>query len=614
MRPIILIGFLFTVITSFAQTDTSYQLLWYAGKKIRPNVLLTQGGDTVTYDPSKRSIKVVSKNGDGKRLDNMLKELNKTPQRMNEMLTRLKGLPKPVLPFYANAIRSAFTEVKEDYNDVLSNVLTLPDTKFATTPPAGKGGDAGIDAWEEDVWEQAFKEFRQYIADHVNDDITNVPVPPRMEYGYCYACDEGKKSRYKKEMEEFIKKLRGEEDEKVLIKALGMIRQAEFLISDVEKYRKVRREFRLIADFILFRMSRRTTIVVDQYIDDPYRCRAVLEVALSAERQYQLMGFGEPLPKDYFARSLKALTGVLEKALREKDYPIALDLSFILSTERQAQLMGGFTTGDLFSRLIKFNQFKLTTNISAKISGDGGYSLAQAKGNNWFFAVPDSGCRLRWVLVGPNMNKLKEELVAAEIKGAGAEMKYVGTKEWNSDIPSIKINFCQDENIRDSIIHYPLHPEGFQELWQIPYAGVQNLTQVNGVLIGCFIDVERTKEDAAEYSDPKKVEQLQKAMQEKYEKFMKNYKEGDVKATDLSFPQLQAMANSQVNSMNMSELMHSINPGRYIFEPVVHNKEAIIVMDKLNGKNLFPENTATEYAWFHLTLEHDPDGPYAVLF
>lgn len=612
MRPVLLFVFLFTITTSFAQTDTSYQLLWYAGKKIKPNVLLTPNGDTIIYNPSKGTIKVVSKTGSGKRLDNMLKELNKTPQRMNEMLAKLKGVPKPALPFYAINIRSAFTQVKEEYSDVLSNVFTLPDIKFSTTPAAGKGG--GIDAWEEDVWEQAFREFRQYIADHPNDNITSVPVPPRMDYGYCYACDDEKKNRYKKEMEEFIKKLRGEQDEKILIKALGMMRQAEFLITDPVKYRKVRNEFHLVTDFILARMSRRTNIVVNQYIDDPYRCRAVLEVALSAERQYQLMGFGEPLPGNYFERSLKALAGLLEKAIREKDYPIALDLTFILSTERQAQLMGGFSTGDLFSRLIKFNQFKLTTNISAKASGDGGYALAQAKGKNWFFAVPDSGCRLRWVLVGPNMNKLKEELVAAEIKGAGAELNYVGTKDWNSDIPSIKINFCQDENNRDSIIHYPLHPEDFQELWQIPHGGVQNLTQVNGVLIGCFIDIERTKEDAAGYSNPEKVEKLKKEMQAKYEKFMKNYQAGNVKASDMSFPELQAMATSQIASRNMSEMMHSINPGRYIFEPVVHNKEAIIVMDKLNGKVLFPENTATEYAWFHLTLEHDPDGPCTVLF
>lgn len=36
----------------------------------------------------------------------------------------------------------------------------------------------------------------------------------------------------------------------------------------------------------------------------------------------------------------------------------------------------------------------------------------------------------------------------------------------------------------------------------------------------------------------------------------------------------------------------------------------LIVKDKINGKELFPQNAATEYAWFHIKLEHDPDGPY----
>lgn len=30
----------------------------------------------------------------------------------------------------------------------------------------------------------------------------------------------------------------------------------------------------------------------------------------------------------------------------------------------------------------------------------------------------------------------------------------------------------------------------------------------------------------------------------------------------------------------------------------------------MNGKELFPQNAATHYAWFHKTLELDPDGPY----
>jgi hypothetical protein len=32
----------------------------------------------------------------------------------------------------------------------------------------------------------------------------------------------------------------------------------------------------------------------------------------------------------------------------------------------------------------------------------------------------------------------------------------------------------------------------------------------------------------------------------------------------------------------------------------------------LNGKELFPQNSATVYAWFHLKLEQDPNCPYDI--
>ena len=52
--------------------------------------------------------------------------------------------------------------------------------------------------------------------------------------------------------------------------------------------------------------------------------------------------------------------------------------------------------------------------------------------------------------------------------------------------------------------------------------------------------------------------------------------------------------------------------GKYVFTPTVPNKEKIIAKDKINGKELFPQNTVIEYALFNVILEHDADGPYKV--
>ena len=353
---------------------------------------------------------------------------------------------------------------------------------------------------------------------------------------------------------------------------------------------------------------------IEKYIDDPFRAGAALQVALSTDRQYQLSGFGdEPLPEGYMERAMKSMTSYIEQAIREEDYTVALNLQLVFSAERQLQLLG-LTEYSVILKAISFNQFKLNMNVSAKISGEGGYQLAQLKGDNWFFASPDSNCRLRWIQVGPYLNKAKSNLLAAEIKGPGAEMKYVGTKEWASDIPTIKVDFCGDHT--DSVIAYPFHPEKFEELWQLPQpVGVTNLTQVNNVLLGCFVDVERLKQEQETYKNPENVEKMKKEMMAKYQQMMKDFKSGSVKyEPGMSIQEMGAWAGRQQNTQQISQLIHSVNPGRYIFEPVVHNKDKVILKDKLNGKELFPENTATEYAWFHLTFEHDPDGPYKTTF
>jgi hypothetical protein len=97
---------------------------------------------------------------------------------------------------------------------------------------------------------------------------------------------------------------------------------------------------------------------------------------------------------------------------------------------------------------------------------------------------------------------------------------------------------------------------------------------------------------------------------------MKNYKAGKMTmpASAASINELSQMAAGVQNSNTISELIHSANTGRYIFEPTVHNKENIVLKERLNGKELFPANTATEYAFFHLLLEHDPDGPYPIQY
>jgi hypothetical protein len=68
------------IIAGFSQQDKTDHLLWFKGKLIKPNVLLTPAGDTVTYDPKKQTVQRVSKSGIGKKFDGMLAERTGLPK------------------------------------------------------------------------------------------------------------------------------------------------------------------------------------------------------------------------------------------------------------------------------------------------------------------------------------------------------------------------------------------------------------------------------------------------------------------------------------------------------------------------------------------------------
>jgi hypothetical protein len=622
MKKIISIAIFSTcVLVSAAQVaDTSYNLLWYKGKKIKENVLFTPKGGIVTYSTSKRSINVSSKSGEGKQMDDMLAELGKTPQRIVEITGHLmKKLPKNALPPVLYNVSAAYNRVNEEYTSALGSEINIPDLQLPeeVLPTLGHGPSQGTYEITADPIDKLIVEMHQYMNVHKEDKFTALllPVPPKFDYTYCYSCDIEKKEAYKKALEKFKKELAEvDEDIAIIKKAYAASHQAHLTRKGASN-ETIQKELNEVIVFIWERTFRKMMVLMEKYFNDPERCPALLQVALSVERQFQIAGAPVHFPEGYYLQPLKTMAQHIGKAMDEKDYTIALNLQLILSIERQFQLFTGATIpDDLLAKALQFNQFKLNMDISAKISGNGGYQLVQVKGNNWFSAIPDSSCRLKWILIGPYADKTKMDLIAAEIKGSGRAIMYTGTKVWNSNIPSIKVDFCKIDDRIDSITAYPFYAEGHKEIWNIPGKGPANVSLAATVLMGCFVDEARSYQDAAKFSNSANVEKIKKEMMEQYNEMMKNYKAGNMTmpASGADLTRLSRMAAGVQNSNIISELMHSAKTGRYIFEPVVHNRETLILKEKLNGKEIFPRNTATEYANFPITLEHDPGGPYPI--
>lgn len=600
---------------ALAQSDTSYHLLWYRGKLIKPNVLITAKGDTLRYNPQKGEVKLSYKKGSAGTIATMQQEFLKNNQRMNERIAMLAvKTPAPAIPLISIQVKEVYNRLKEKYSKLLFSNLSLPKEGF-TIPAAPKQKGAGAD--EEDPWEAGYIKFRQFMEAHKDDALVNLPVPPRRDFTYCYECDSAAKKTFSRDMEWFKSELRRTE-EPILILAFGGARQAEFLLKG-DAYTKAINECAALIDFVFNRQLKKVRALIDRYIDDPYRVAAVLEVALDLDRFAQLSGFDESLPGDVIERGLLSVLKLVEKSLDEKDYTIGLNLSLMLELSRQAQLATGKIINPLLEKkFLNFNQFKMETDVSAKASTEGGYTLAHVEGYNWFFAIPGTNCKLQWVLVGPYANKMSYNLVAAEFRGK-EEFPYAGTKNWESNTPSLRLEFCRvDQDEPDSIIHYPIQAQGAEELWTFPQpTGTVNATLASGLLLSSFFDQEKLQQQARELKDPAAAEKLKKKMLADAQKAMDQWKGMNVTTANGGYTDVKKMDqwyNVQQYTKQLAELMYAASPGRYIFEPVLHNKEEIVIQAKLNGKELFPDNAATEYAWFHLILRHNPAGPYKITF
>jgi hypothetical protein len=642
------------------QSDTSYHLLWYKGKKLKTNVLLTPRLDTVTYIPAKGKVKIVSKSGTGQRYDKMLAELNKTPQRMKEKMGELAArLPKAIVPHMAGPLQRAYSEVMDDYKDALANTIDLPEALTTTTLakpmmlveesniqekevmvnndagvsktaastsnggeypatgiltdlPVDKDGDITLKV--QDLGRLApVREVLDYYERHKNDVISDVPVPPANSYSYCYICDTANDNIWDKEYEAFLDEMNG--SDKRIMQQLFILSRTSELLFPAHLRAGIIDIINPILAWLMDRADKRCMLLAKKYGENPAYTKAVVMTLLAVDRQQQLMGFdkGNNENANIVIHALEKTAEIYIKAMKEYDYSIVLNPVTILGMDRQFQLLGGNPPVNTFD-IITFNQFKMEFQITGKAAGDKGYQLAELKGKNWYAAIPDlKTCNLNWVLMGPDLNKLSAQLVAAEMKGGGGEINYVGTKSWEAIKPTMRIDFCEGVG-KDSVEAFTFQAAGSNELWQYPApVGVVQSANMNTVLTGCFIDVQRISEKAAYFKTPGNIEKMKQDMMKQYESLMKNG--GTANAANMSAQDLQKMmkvANAMNASTRMGELVNTSNPASYLFQPVVRNKSKVVFKESLNGKELFPENSATVYAWFHLSFEQDPDSPYKV--
>jgi len=616
MKPLVLILFLLTTLFGYSQEQS--QLLWFSGKKLAPNVLLLSKGDTVRYNSTKFTLVRSSPKTNRNRLDEMRLELDQTDIRIKEKIRFLAArLPKPAVPTVSLLVKEAYENLNKEMAPLFDNRLLLPDAGLPEAMIKGRGPAAAADEELFPLFRKALDEILEYARRRASEKTIYVPTPPRVEYDYCQPCRTKRQEQRNGEMRVFNKEMGGE-DTRVLEHLLGISRQAEFLLTEKEK-KVLMPDMAMALDLLMKKATEKVQVLLEKYGDDPHRIPALLEIAFAVDRHNQLMGIDAvALAPEKLQAMFTTMVRYFIKAIDENDYGVALNIQLALGMDRQAQLIGLKQVEPVVARAMKFNQFKMNAHISAKISGNGGYLLSELDADNWFFASPDTTCRLKWFVIGPELNRIKGNLKEAEWKGNGASIPYAGPRDWFSDIPKIRMDFVHMEaEAEDTVEIYQFDAKDFDEKWTMPPPmGVTKLLQVNTTMMNCFIDVEALKEQAAEFkADPKKLEAMKKEMMSKYTQMMKDNRmnsfpnEGNMTVMDM-----RMVANLQDNSRRISEMIHTPAAGKYVFHPQLQNKTTEVLREKLNGKLLFPQNTATEYAFFHLMMDHDPDGPYSISF
>jgi hypothetical protein len=611
-----------TVTAASAQTKKPDHLLWYKGKLIKPNVLLTETGDTVFYTPQKRQVKVVSKSGTGKQLDRMFAELNNSSKRIDAAVQKIKQIaPRYLWADLSNAVDKAFSSVTDEWKPMLGNTITLPegDPAFASSLKSaiGKGGTFHLteaaNPWEENRYEELLKKFRAFREKHKEDNPGLLPVPPRYDFSYCFPCDSIAQDRYDKEVRRFVAEVSATDTE-IMNEALQFSAYMQKGIASGLFDEDANNETWDFIHFLLKRGASRAALLLEKYEKDAARLPAILNYVLPVHRQLQLMGeTSNPTALtglNYFDKVFATLHDHFSTAMKEKDYAVALNIHFMLKLERERQILGQPLNGDqnLIEQYLHFNQFKLNSNITAKLGQDDKYIAGHVRGDNWFYALPDvETCRLNWILASKTTDRTaKYKLLAAEF--GGAPVKYVGTKEWQSQPPIIKMDFCyvEGKKVTDSILANSFHPEGFREQWHYPEpAGVMEVENLSAALTACFLDVNRTNEEAEKLSK----EMMEKKSQELQAKYVKMMQSNPGAARDLS---IKMQADVEKLTREIKETMTKMNPLNYVFTPQVNTKTKEVLKERLDGKEIFPENAAIVYAWFHLTMEHDPEGPHRI--
>jgi hypothetical protein len=350
------------------------RLFWYKGKKVDDSTLITPEATLIRWSKP-RDIIVVQQKKDP--FAKIASELGKTQKRKDKLYEKMAERKTSIM-FYP-AIVATFNEfdaITKTYGAAIKNTIDLPPALRSTAFRLSKyktGGTASVNfVSPAGIPEYVQKAYQEVMASVKKYPPIDFPEPPATDFGYCLSyCDSTARktqdSLHIVWQQEFTRYEAGivKSSLSILkqIETLGLAKdpEAEVIAAGLEKAK-------LFADA---RIRNKVELLIRKYGKDFTRLPSVIRAAISFERQRQLFGIDieESSPSNItnLISLLEGFDKYLEQQMDARNYNVVFNIPWIISIERQRQLLGGDENDNKIdehiSKFWAFNRFKIDVQL-----------------------------------------------------------------------------------------------------------------------------------------------------------------------------------------------------------------------------------------------------------
>jgi hypothetical protein len=459
------IAFLFTGFIIFincellyAQKETSGEkkdtLLWYTGKKINQNTLITDNGMKVVLD--KRTGKVTTTFPAGKdpmqpiidKLDNEEKDEDKLLEeaKSNEDGIKIYPIVKEAIRYY----KKLNADTKENLSGKLYNVNSEPmsdEQKLAET-------QKNFCSFYKKDYELVIQYGKQCKA----EKNFNLPVPPTADYFNCWVCDSNKQIEYDKKVHEYDSTFFSEGSAYVK-KAMEILRGTELTFAAGTCNYLSTYNLQEAIYSIVFHDIYRVNDLWRKYHKDHQKLLPLIKTVLNAYRSAILIGAivndGDNSIIAEMSQEVQLFAGEMTyKLVHGHDYTLLPMIPFIIATYRDAALLGYNDNASVktMEELLKATHFRLTIEVYTRVGKSQAHQVMSYHTDGHIIGEFDSTRCLRWLPAGIKGDKnmwLYTQLRQAEIISP-AHYQYVGPHDFYLDF-DLRTHICNNDKGNDTL-------------------------------------------------------------------------------------------------------------------------------------------------------------------